>query len=109
MLRRWWQAFTVLALVTGLASGASTPVPVPTGLNCEQLFTIAQSVVRYRDQGYSLDQVVGALKTADPEGKLTPPELEVLRNTVSLVYLGQVSPEEVTVECLRLREKGKRS
>jgi len=89
----------MLALTWSLLSHAA--------LTCEQLFAITQSAVRYRDQGYSLDQVLGGLKGVDAEGKLTAAELDVLRRSITIVYMSQATPEEVALECVRARGAAK--
>jgi hypothetical protein len=87
-----------LALMPSLASAA---------LTCEQLLAISETTVRYRDQGYSLSQVLAELKDIDAAKRLTPAELDVLRNSVTLVYLSNASPKEVALECVQAREAAK--
>ena len=55
--------------------------------------------MQYRDEGHSLPQVLRALKDLQSEGKLTAADIETLRRTITLVYLGNASPEEVGIEC----------
>ncbi len=93
-----------LAMAVSLAWSA----PSAAALTCEHIFAIAQSVVRYRDQGHALGQVLDALKGVETEGKLTPAETEVLRQSISLVYLGQASPEEIALECVQARDAARR-
>lgn len=77
--------------------------PCYAALTCEQLFAVSQTAVQYRDQGYSLTQVLAGLKSVDAEGKLTPPELEILRRAVTAAYLGHASPKEIAYECVQAR------
>jgi len=88
-----------------LATGGAPSVHA--ALTCEQVFAIAQSVVRYRDQGYSLDQVLGGLKGIDADGKVTAAELDVLRKSITVVFMSQATPEEVTLECVQVRKATK--
>ncbi|RPI45978.1 MAG: hypothetical protein EHM59_08675 [Betaproteobacteria bacterium] len=76
-------------------------------LTCEQLFAVVQEAVRYRDQGYSLSQVLTALKGVEAENKLTKAELDLLHKSVSASYLSQASPEEITLECVNSGVLGK--
>jgi hypothetical protein len=97
-------AAAAIALVLALLLAA----PASAALTCEQLIVIAETAVRYRDQGYTLNQVLAELKSVDRDNRLTAAELDVLRNSVSLVYLGNASPKEVALECVQAREAGKR-
>ena len=72
-------------------------------LTCEQLFAVTQTAVQYRDQGYSLTQVLAALQSVDAEGKLAPSELEIVRRSVTAAYLGHASPKEIAYECVQAR------
>ena len=74
---------------------------------CEQLYAVLQATVRYRDEGYSLSQVLGALKNVEDEHKLSKPEMDVLQKSVSATYLSQAAPEEVTLECVKSGAFGK--
>ena len=88
-----------LNLHATLCAGA---VPEP-GLTCERLYAVAKSAVQYRDEGYTLKQVLAALKSEQDEGKLTAGEIETLRKAITLVYLGNAWPEEVAIECRNAR------
>ena len=94
--------------ILGLSLLCPGAAPAAEALTCEQLYAILQSTVRYRDQGYSLAQVLGAVKEIEAEGKLAPAELDVLRRSIAAAYLREVSPEEITLECVRAREAGRR-
>ena len=91
--------FALLALAAAPAAGAEPAA----GLTCEQLFAITRSTVQHRDQGYSLPQVLAALKTVESEGKLSAMELGTLRRAITLAYLGHASPEEIAIECVNAR------
>lgn len=93
----------VLSLL-GLTAAPAAGAEPAAGLTCEQLFAIARSTVQHRDQGYSLPQVLGALKSVESEGKLSAIELQTLRRAITLVYLGHASPEEVGIECVNARD-----
>ncbi len=73
------------------------------GLSCEQLFAAAESVVQFRDQGYSLQQILDGLKGGDLEAKLSDDEIRVLRKTMTAVYLSNASIDEVTLACRQAR------
>jgi hypothetical protein len=94
----------VLLLGPALVNGAEKAKP-EAGLTCEQLYAAAKSAVQYRDEGYSLSQVLAALKAMQAEGNLTPAEMETLRKAVTFAYLSTASPEEIALECQRTREK----
>ncbi len=90
-----------------LVSALCVAAEPATGLTCEQLFAVAQTAVRYRDEGYTLDQVLSALKAVNAEGKLTAGELETLRRAVTLAYMGNASPNEIALECVRVQGTSK--
>ena len=94
---------TVLVLSPALPYAAEKAKPV-NGLTCEQLYAAAKSAVQYRDEGYSLSQVLAALKSAHSEGKLTAAETETLRKAVTFAYLSTAWPEEIALECQRAKE-----
>ncbi len=77
-------------------------------LTCEQLLAIMEAAVRYRDQGYSLSQVLAGLKGIDTEHKLDAAEVGVLRKAIEAVYLGNATPQELALECVRATGGGKR-
>lgn len=85
----------LLALTVSAAAAGEAKV----GISCEQLFAVAKSALQYRDQGYSLQQVLTGLKAPEVEGKLSPEDVQLLRQAVTAVYLGNVSAEELAVEC----------
>jgi hypothetical protein len=80
---------------------------VRAALTCEQLLAVAQAAVRYRDQGYSLSQVLLGLKDVEAEHKLNKTEVDLLQKAVSASYLSQAAPEEVALECFRSGKLGK--
>lgn len=92
-----------MALAVVLVSALCGPAPVHAALSCEQLYVVLQATVRYRDQGYTLTQVLSALDNIQAEHKLTGAEVAALRNAVSATYLGHTSPEEVALECVSAR------
>jgi hypothetical protein len=93
------------ACAVGVLIGAFAAMPAMAALSCEQIFAITQAAVKYRDQGYSLKQVLAALKDVEAENKLTAAEMTALTNAVTATYLGQLSPEEVALECIKVRDQ----
>jgi hypothetical protein len=83
---------------------AAVCAPAHAELSCEQLFAVVKRSIEFRDEGYSLQQVLTALK-ADSEGKFTTEEAEVLRKTVNAVYLGSASAEEIALACAEGRNR----
>ena len=63
------------------------------------MFAIAESTIQLRDQGASLQQVLGELKSKEVAEKLSAEEVQVLRKTVSAVYLGNATAAEVALAC----------
>lgn len=90
--------------VAGVLIGALTAMPSIAALTCEQILAITQAAVKYRDQGYSLKQVLTALKEVEAENKLSSAEMSALTNAVTATYLRQASPEEVALECIKVRD-----
>lgn len=74
-----------------------------SALTCEQLYAVAQASVRYRDQGLALDRVLAVLEHADARSKLDGRQMQVLRDVVSVAYLGNATPEEIALVCVRNR------
>jgi hypothetical protein len=83
-------------------------MPAAAALSCEQLFAVLESAVRFRHQGYSLEQVLGGLKQVETDGKLEPAEIDALRRSIAAVFMWEVSSKEVALECVRARDAGKR-
>jgi hypothetical protein len=77
--------------------------PAAAGLSCEQLFAVVESAVQFRDQGYSLQQVLNGLKGGEVEAKLSADEIQVLRKSVTAVYLGNASVDEIVLACREAR------
>src|SRR5262245_1383118 len=92
-------------IASGLCVAAEPPA---TGLSCEQLFSIAENTVKYRDEGYTLSQVLAALKGLQSELKLTAGEVETLRKTITLAYMGNATPREIALECVEVQNAKKR-
>ena len=84
-------ALVVLASLTASAARAA--------VTCEQMFAIAESTIQLRDQGASLQQVLAELKSKEVADKLSAEEVQVLRKTVSAVYLGNATAAEVALAC----------
>jgi len=96
-----------LAAVLILASTLCAAAEPATGLTCEQIFAVAQTAQRYRDQGYTLNQVLAGMNGVNADGKLTAAELDTLRRALTLAYLGNASPEEIAIECISVRDSSK--
>lgn len=100
-MRRRWRG---RMLAGGFALVFPCPVlPADSSLSCEQLYAVAQSAVEFRDQGYSLQQVLAGLKGGELEAKLSADEIQVLRKAVTAVYLGNASAEEIALACRQAR------
>lgn len=93
-------------IAAGLSLAASVFAAEPeAGLTCEQIYEVVKEAARYRNQGQTLDQVLRGLKEVETQRALVPVEAGALRKAVSLVYLGEASPEEITLECVKSRKK----
>ncbi len=92
-------------LLCGVMALASPAFAADAGakLTCEQIYAVAQTSVRYRDQGHALSQVLAALEVDTIKNKLDGAQFALLRNAVSVVYLGNATPEEVALECMRVQ------
>jgi len=98
------RALHVAVVCLALASG--TPVMSAEGaLSCEQLYAVTTSAVEFRDQGYSLQQVLAGLEGKELESKLSAHEVQVLRKAVTAVYLGSASAEEVAAACKQAQSR----
>lgn len=95
----WWLIAAVLTAAAPLHAADTDG-----GLSCEQIYDVVKESARYRNQGQTLDQVLRGLKELEARQPLTPIESEALRKAVSLVYLGDVAPEEVALECVKSRK-----
>jgi hypothetical protein len=82
---------------------AGPALAAESGLNCGQLFAISERAVQFRDQGYSLQQVLNGLQGDALEAKLSADEIQVLRKSVTAVYLGNASIEEIVLACREAR------
>ena len=80
----------------------------PEGLSCDQLYSLVKSAVQYRDEGYTLAQVLAALKPVQAESKLSASEFETVRKAVTMAYLSNAWPEEIARECFEIRGQKKR-
>jgi len=94
-------------LICTCACAGPAPAPAAAALSCEQLYAVLESAVRYRDQGYSLDQVLGGLKEIEAESKIGPAEMDALRRSIAAAYMREVSTKEIALECVRARKAGK--
>ena len=92
----------LLAAVAAFAL-AGPALAAESGLNCGHLFVVAERTVQFRDQGYSLQQVLNGLKDDTLETKLSADAIQVLRKSVTAVYLGNASIEEIVLACREAR------
>jgi hypothetical protein len=92
-------------ILCGIApfSGDAFPAQADATLTCEQVYAVAQSSVRFRDQGLALAQVLAVLDGNDIRSKFGGAQIALLRDAVSLAYLGNATPEEIALECVRAR------
>lgn len=82
---------------------AGPVLPAASGLSCGQLFAVVERAVQFRDQGYSLQQVLNGLNGDELEAKLSADEIQVLRKSVTAVYLGNASIDEIALACREAR------
>ena len=87
-----------LAVAATLANAGAAPAAAPT-LTCEQMFAIAESALQYRDQGSTLQQVLAGLHDKEISARLSADEVQVLRKTVTAVYLGNATAAEIALAC----------
>ena len=92
MRERYFVAACMVLALGAEAAAAATPAK----LSCEQLHAVMESVVQFRDQGYSLQQI---LNGGEIEGKLSADDVQVLRKAAAAVYLGNASVEEIALAC----------
>lgn len=83
--------------------GRALAADVGTALTCEQIYAVVQTAVRYRDQGHALAQVLAVLEGGDVRNRLDGAQFALLRDAVSIAYLGNATPEEIALECVRAR------
>jgi len=98
-----WHRLAIAGLATLAMSG-----PARSELACEQVLAVGQATLKYRNEGYSMQQVLSGLKEVEQQGKLTPVEMETLRRVVQMAFLEQATPEEMAQECVRARDRKKR-
>lgn len=94
--RGWAPALAGACAVLALGAAAQ---PAHAALTCAQLLAVLKSTVQFRDQGYSLQQVLAGLEGNEIAAKLTVEERQVLHKSVTAVYLGDASAEEVALAC----------
>lgn len=96
---------SVPLVLCGIAAFAAEALAAGGGakLTCEQIFAVAQSSVRFRDQGQALAQVLAVFDGDDVKSKFDGAQIALLRDAVSVVYLGNATPEEIALECVRTR------
>ena len=68
-------------------------------MTCEQYGAIAQQTVRLRDQGASLSRLLADIDRGEMKQRLTPHELNVLKDVVRHSFSGALSPGDVVEAC----------
>ena len=81
----------------------ASALPAHAALTCEQILAVLQNTVLLRGQGYSLQQVLNGLQGDALEAKLSADDIQVLRKSVTAVYLGNASIEEIVLACREAR------
>jgi len=76
-------------------------------LTCDYVAKVALAAIDYRDQGYSLAQVMKSVDPLKDSGKFTDEELEKLRQVIKLSFLQTLSTAEIVEACLD-EEKAKK-
>ncbi len=74
-------------------------VPAHAELTCDQLGAVAQTTISMRDQGASLNAMLAEFERGELKQKLEAQELNVVRQLVRGVYLGDFSPGEIAESC----------
>lgn len=97
-------ARSVIAAFFAVCASAFAAEPAE-GFSCEQIYEVVKDTARNRNQGQTLDQVQRGLKEVEVRHALTTLESDALKKAVSLVYLGDASPEEIALECVKTRKK----
>jgi len=78
---------------------AINSMPVRAGLECDQLVAAAQTTVKLRDGGSSLNAVLREIETSDLQQKLDAQELNLLRQIVRVSFTGEASVYEIFEAC----------
>ena len=86
-----------LNLMLALAFGAAPCAHAE--LTCAQVGKTILATIEYRDQGFSLSQVIGSVDKLKSTNQFTDEELEKLRVIVKLSYLQSRSPQEILEAC----------
>lgn len=84
------------AVVLLLACGAAR-----AELTCEQLALVAQTTLTLRNQGASLSQVLADVERSNLKEKYAPDEINIIRQTIRLVYTSEISREDLIQGCLQ--------
>ena len=92
--RVWPPVRLVLLLALGYHCAAAA-----AAVTCEQLADIAYATQQLRDQGQSLQAVLGEAGKLESSGKFTAGDLERIRFVVETAFRGGRSPLEVLQEC----------
>ncbi len=84
-------------IATGLLSAAS--VSAQAALECGQVIAVAQTTVKLRDDGVSLNAVLREMDTPELRQKLDAKEINLLRQIVRLSFTSEASPHEIAEAC----------
>lgn len=75
------------------------PVAAQAALECEQLGVVAQTTIKLRDGGISLNAVLAEIERGDLRQQLTAQELNVVRQVVQVSFTSEYSPLEIFEAC----------
>lgn len=73
--------------------------PARAALECGQLAAVAQTAVKLRDQGESLNAVLSEMERGELQKVLDAKELNLLRQIVRLSYTSEASVHEIFESC----------
>ena len=73
--------------------------PARAALECDQLVAVAQTTVKLRDGGASLNAVMREIESGDLRQKLDAQELNLLRQIVRISFTSEASVAEIFESC----------
>ena len=68
-------------------------------LTCAQLGIVAELTVSYRDQGYSLQQVLDEVAKLEKTDQLTQDEVVILKQIARRSFTREITPYEAVKNC----------
>ncbi len=72
-------------------------------LSCAQIGVVAEQTNKYRDDGYSLKEVLRELAKLEKTNQLTAEEIELLQRVAAKTFVREATPYEIVKECERPR------